>query len=114
MKTLDSLTISENERAAIVRAREILTADLPVSRVVLFGSRARGQGDRYSDIDLLVLTSCPVNSKLRSDVSDRLAEINLQSDVMLSSVVVSEKDWSEGLVRYMLIHSEVEKDGCEV
>jgi len=114
MKTLDSLTISENERAAVVRARETLTADLPVSRVVLFGSRARGQGDRYSDIDLLVLTSCPVNSKLRRDVSDRLAEINLQSDVMLSSVVVSEKDWSQGLVRYMLIHSEVEKDGCEV
>ncbi len=114
MKTLDSLTISENERAAAIRAREILTADLPVSRVVLFGSRARGQGDRYSDIDLLVLTSCPVDSKLRRNISDRLAEINLQSDVTLSSVVVSERDWSRGLIRYMLIHSEVEKDGCQI
>jgi predicted nucleotidyltransferase len=114
MKTLDSLTISENERAAAVQAREVLTADLPVSRVVLFGSRARGQGDRYSDIDLLVLTSCPVDSKLRRDISDRLAEINLQSDVMLSSVVVSEEDWSRGLIRYMLIHNEVEKDGCQI
>ena len=114
MRTLDSVTISENERAAAVRARETLMADLPVSRVVLFGSKARGQGDSYSDIDLLVLTSCPVNSKLRRDVSDRLAEINLQNDVMLSSVVVSEKDWSDGLIHHMLIHSEVEKDGCQI
>jgi predicted nucleotidyltransferase len=114
MRTLDSVTISENERAAVVRARETLMADLPVSRIVLFGSKARGQGDMYSDIDLLVLTSCPVNGKLRRDISDRLAEINLQNDVMISSVVVSEKDWSDGLIHHMLIHSEVEKDGCQI
>jgi predicted nucleotidyltransferase len=85
-----------------------------VARVILFGSKARGMGEPDSDIDLLVLTSCPVSSKLRAAVSDRLAGVNLRNDVSLASVVVSEEDWSNGLIRYMLIRREVEKDGCEV
>ncbi len=114
MKTLENSKISENEKAAILQAKNTITVDFPVSRIVLFGSKARGEGDMYSDIDLLVLTSCPVNGKLRGDISDRLAEINLQNDVMISSVVVSEKDWSDGLIHHMLIHSEVEKDGYQI
>jgi len=114
MKTLDSVKLSQKERYSILEAAEFLKSDLPVSRVILFGSKARGSGDDYSDIDLLVLTNCPVTSQLRSSVSDRLADINLQSDVLLSSIVVPEKEWSEGLIRYMLIHSEIERDGCEI
>jgi hypothetical protein len=51
---------------------------------------------------------------LRAAISDQLAGVNLRNDVALASVVVSEQDWSNGLIRYMLIHREVERDGCEV
>ncbi|MDB5123112.1 MAG: polymerase subunit beta [Mucilaginibacter sp.] len=36
--------------------RETVLANLPGSRVLLFGSRARGEQDRFSDYDLLVIT----------------------------------------------------------
>ena len=36
--------------------RETVLANLPGSRVLLFGSRARNDGDRFSDYDLLVIT----------------------------------------------------------
>jgi len=36
--------------------RETVLANLPGSRVLLFGSRARGDGDRFSDYDLLIIT----------------------------------------------------------
>jgi predicted nucleotidyltransferase len=114
MKTLEKAGLTEKEYNNVLEAVKVLKSELPVSRVVLFGSKARGTGGQDSDLDLLVLTSCPVTSDLRAAVSERLAEINLRYDAGLSSVVVSEKDWSEGLVRYLLIHSEVERDGCEV
>jgi hypothetical protein len=47
-------------------------------------------------------------------VSEKLAEINLQNDVVLSSVVVFEEDWTDGLIRYMPIYAEIQRDGCEV
>jgi predicted nucleotidyltransferase len=114
VKTLEIAKLSQKERESILEAVRALKWDLPVTRVILFGSKARGQGWPDSDIDLLVLTSCPVGSRLRATVSDRLADINLQNDVLLTSVVISEQDWSSGLIRYMLIHDEVERDGCEI
>ncbi len=114
MRTIESISLPQKERFAILQAAESIEVGLPVSRVILFGSMARETADPYSDIDLLVLTSCPVSSKLRASVSERLAEINLQHDVALSSITVSENDWSEGLIHYMLIHNEIERDGCEV
>jgi len=114
MKTLESAKLVEKEQGSILKAARVLKSDLPISRVILFGSKARGSGDLYSDIDLLVLASCPVTAGLRESISERLAQINLENDVMLSSVAVSEQDWSEGLVHHMLIHREVERDGCEI
>jgi predicted nucleotidyltransferase len=114
MRILDNINILPKERNSIRRAAELLKSDLPVSRVVLFGSKARGTGAPDSDIDLLVLTSCSITPQLRERISERLAQINLENDVELTSVVVSEQDWNTGLIRYTLIHSEVERDGCEV
>jgi predicted nucleotidyltransferase len=114
MKTLNSVKLAEKERVSVVLAARTLKSDLPISRVILFGSKARGTGDVYSDIDLLIITSCPVTADLRSNVSEKLADINLQNDVALSSVVVFEKDWIDGLVHYMPIYGEVQRDGCEV
>jgi predicted nucleotidyltransferase len=114
MRRVEDLELVPNERHSVLEASRVLKSELPVTRVILFGSKARGQGQPYSDIDLLVLTRCPVSSALRHAISDRLAEINLRNDVLLTSVVVPEQEWSNGLARYMLIHSEVERDGYEV
>jgi len=114
MKTLEDAKLGQKERDSIIEASRALKSDLPVTRLFLFGSKARGTGEPDSDIDLLVLTSCPVSTSLRTAISDRLADINLRNDVSLTSVVVFEQDWSRGLIHYTLIHEEVERDGCEV
>lgn len=114
MKTLDSIPLTEMDRDSVLQAARVLRSDLPVSRIFLFGSKARGQADLRSDLDLLVVISCPVTPRLREAVSEKLAQINLDNDVLLSSVVVWEQDWEDGLVRYMPIYAEVQRDGCEV
>ena len=80
MKTLDSIKLVEKDRNSVMQAARSLKSELPVSKVILFGSKARGQGDVYSDIDILVITSCPITTNLRGIVSEKLAEINLQND----------------------------------
>ena len=114
MKMLDTIDLPEKERISVLHAAESLKSDLPVSRVILFGSAARGTSDEHSDIDLLVLTTCPVSTALRGSVSDCLADINIQNDVVLSSIVIYENDWADGLVRYLPIYDEVQRDGCEL
>ena len=114
MKTLDDVKLSDNERASIIEAARVLKAELPVSRVILFGSKARGDAEPDSDIDLLVLTSCPVTTELRYEITQSFFDISLERDVSLSRIVVSEDDWLNGLIRYMPIHDNIEKEGCVI
>jgi predicted nucleotidyltransferase len=57
MKTLVELPVADGEKAAMEEAKRLLTEKFPVDRVILFGSKARGDDDEESDINLLVLTS---------------------------------------------------------
>jgi predicted nucleotidyltransferase len=112
MKTLENIKLTEKEQSSIKQAVKSLKSELPVSKIILFGSKARGDSEKYSDIDLLIITNCPVTSNMREVVSSKLAEINIENDVMISSLVVYQKEWLEGLIHYMPIYNEVQRDGC--
>ncbi len=112
MRTLDEIELQPTDRTAILEACKVLRERFPVTRIVLFGSKATGADDPESDIDLLVLTSCPADSALRDSISDQLFEIDLEHDVLLSAIVMSENDREHGLTSAMPIHDEVEEKGC--
>ena len=114
MRTVNDIQLSQKDRQSILEADRALKSDFPISRIILFGSKALGMSEPDSDIDLLILTDCQINGELRRAISDRLADINLRNDVFMTSVVVSEQEWANGLIRYSLFHSEIEKGGCEV
>lgn len=112
MKTLDHLSLPEHIRSVILEASDRLKSKFPVSRVILFGSQARQQAQPDSDIDLLVLTTCPVTRELKDQISDILFELDLEKDVVLTSICVQQDEWDHGLVSVTSLHREVEKDGC--
>lgn len=114
MKTLDNIQLPIRIRSAIQESCARLKAELPVSKVILFGSQARGQAQPDSDIDLLVLTTCPVTREIKDRVGDILFDVDLKDDVLLTSITVQEEEWNGGLVSAMLIHKEVERDGCVI
>lgn len=52
--------------------RQTVQAFLPGSRILLFGSRARGDGDRHSDYDLLIITPETFTPQQKIHWSNRL------------------------------------------
>jgi len=114
MKTLDRIHLEANEQAVIRKAADRLRSELPVSRVILFGSKARGTATADSDVDLLVLTKCPLTSDLRRRISEIVFEEGLAGDLSLTSVAASEEDWQTGLLSLLCIRKEVDRDGCEI
>ena len=114
MRALHEVDLLPADCAAIREAARALRQHFPVTRIVLFGSKATGDDDPESDIDILVLTSCPADTKLSDRISDQLFEIDLAYDVVLSELVVSEAEWERGLIASMPIHREVRDKGCLV
>ena len=111
MKTLDQIELNEKDRRAVEAAARILRERFPVERVVLFGSKARGDDDPESDIDLLVLTSRPVTSAEKSAMTDAVFDLQIELGVVISKFVVGLKEWEEGYYQVLPIRSEIERDG---
>ena len=65
-----------------------------------------------SDIDLLVLTSRPLDDEEQQKIWDELHEISMRFDVLLSPLTVEARSWREGVHSVLPIHTEVEREGA--
>ena len=54
MKSLQKVPLLKQEREAVKRLSGRCNKLVPIERVILFGSKARGDADTCSDVDLLV------------------------------------------------------------
>ncbi len=111
MKTLDQIHLGENDRRAIEAAVAVLRRQFDVDRVLLFGSKARGDDIPESDIDLLVLTRGPVSYRDKERMTRALIELELQMGVVLSLLVMPVKKWRSALYRASPIRCQIEADG---
>ena len=113
-KTLDDLGLPPELRAALQAARERITAEFEVDRMVLFGSVAHGTADEESDVDvLIVLRTCP-DHRIRNRVSSIILDINLEHDTNLSDLVVDKESWDEGPLFVLPIYAEIREEGIRL
>jgi len=111
MNTLDNISIKDNEKKAVLEASAMLKKAFPVKEVVLFGSKARGDDDEESDIDLLVLTSQPVSWNERKAINNALYEIQMKYDIIISTLITTVTEWNEGTFSVLPIHGEISDQG---
>jgi predicted nucleotidyltransferase len=114
MKTVAELRLRSRDRAALDAAVRVLRERFPVERIVLFGSKARGDDDSESDIDLLVLTSRPLSHPEKSDIVDALYPLELEHEVMISPLIIPLEEWQSGLTSFLPIHREVAEQGIVI
>ena len=111
MRTLGDISLTETDRQAVQRAAAVLRNRFPVVRVILYGSKARGDDAAGSDIDLLVLTSRAVTYQEKEAMTQSVYPLELELNVVISMLIMHERKWETGLCRAMPIHVEVERDG---
>ncbi len=109
--------LSQAERGAIVRFKRELTrlSAAGVQRVILFGSRARGEGTENSDLDLAVILSGDERPHWRQIV-DVATELNLECEYRLriSPLVVSHARLLEMWERERAIAHAILVEGIDV
>lgn len=106
---IKGLTIKEEK--AIAEYETLLLERFPkrIRQLVLFGSKARGDSHRSSDVDLLVVVKNN-GKKVTREIVNLTHEPILHFEVLLSPIIVEEKffkDWSPLL-------SHVKKDGIVI
>ena len=105
--------LAPNELAALRRLKDALARDFGLLELRLFGSKARGDSDKESDIDvLIVLEDCDWTT--RNAVSDLCFDINLEYGVLLVPVLYSRTEYESDLTRITPFYQTVTREGLLV
>jgi predicted nucleotidyltransferase len=96
MKSLKTLNLKDNEVQAITELKKRILQLYPDATVVLFGSKARGDFNKDSDIDVLILLGAVVNSKVESNIiSNALSDVYLKyPDNVFNILIKNENEWN--------------------
>jgi predicted nucleotidyltransferase len=110
---LDSLTsLTRNDRVAIARYIELIRDRFTdrILSVTLFGSKARGDADDESDIDVLVIVDAD-DEALRPELWRIASDVSLDYYVVISPRVFSKARWAETRRIWMPLYRAVQADG---
>jgi predicted nucleotidyltransferase len=80
-----------------------------VTQLALFGSRARGEGTRESDLDVVVVVLGLTGAEAR-EIGHAAGDAMTNHDVLLSPFAVSQERMTELRDRERLIASEIARD----
>lgn len=107
--------INEAEQIAIQKLYASIKDEFKVVKMVLFGSKARGDAKEYSDIDLLVLTENSGDTKEFYKMLDVASGISIDHDVIIDCLYMNYKDWElESDVVNPLLKKNIEREGVEI
>jgi len=94
----------------LTRIKEILLSGLPLKKIILFGSQARGTADERSDVDILVLIQ-NINDRysLMNELRRELLPLNYAFDVIAITPEEFERDrYIPGTIsRYASLEGEI-------
>src|SRR4030066_759147 len=109
------LELNRNQKKAIARYLEILSQIYreQISKVILFGSVARGDFFPESDIDLLIVTANGEQS-LKDEISMACFDIMLETEVILSPLVMDEETYEWHKKYRDPLYNQIQKDGIDL
>ncbi len=89
----------------------LLLKRVSLYKMILFGSRARGEADLYSDMDVLVVLDKTFNDQDMDDVSDCAWEAGFEHGMIIVPVVFTKEEWENSPEHYSLLAKAVETEG---
>lgn len=114
MKTLQELNLKENERKALQELKKRVSERFPDAEIILYGSKARGDADEESDIDILVLLDSKISNALEEEIFHISYTIELEYDLVFGVIVENKDFWRTPLANAMPLHWNIDEEGVPI
>lgn len=104
--------LTPDERTAVLEFAKLLRErfDTMVEGIIVFGSKIRGESDRYSDIDILIILSS-LSWEIKRTISEIAAQENLKHNVLISTIRYDVNTWNNPVVKASPFSKAVREEG---
>ena len=111
MINIESWKANAADVELLKRCKDAIRQVVPDADVILYGSRARGDADKYSDYDILILVNGDAELLMEQKIRSNVYPLELDSGAVLTIFVYSRQQWDTPLYREMPFHENVDRDG---
>jgi len=101
-----------DRKEILLKIKNAVTELDPDARIILFGSRARGDFGKDSDWDLLILTRIPASEENKRNIRYHLLDIELETEQVISTLIHHHEHWKNYFVTPL--YDIIAKEGIEV
>jgi DNA polymerase sigma len=105
--------MTDSTRSILRRLKSLLQERVALSSLTLFGSMARGDADRDSDMDVLVIVEY-LDPEVDERVSECAWQVSLECGIVVVPVTLSRDEWENGPERSSLLALAVKREGIPV
>jgi uncharacterized protein len=81
-----------------------------IEEIILFGSKARGQSESNSDIDILIVLD-KISIQIKKAISELAAEQNIKHNVLISTIRYDAATWGNPAIRTSPFGQTVRHEG---
>ncbi len=113
IEQLEHLTGDEKRAVAEIRERVIGLAGSRLKGLYVFGSKARGDYDSESDVDLAILVD-GLDRETKRKIIDLVVDAEVKYFVVISSLVLSWKDFTDLKKCERRIAFDIEREGISL
>jgi predicted nucleotidyltransferase len=110
MITIDDWKPINADVELLKKCKKAIRQVVPDADVILYGSRARGDANEYSDYDLLVLTNGLADIPVHKKMIENISPLELDGAV-LTLALYNRQQWNTPLYRAMPFHENIDRDG---
>lgn len=106
--------MNATEKKVLETFKALLLKQFSLHKIILFGSRARGDATPYSDMDIVVILDKTPDEQDMDYVSDCAWEAGFENGIVIVPIVFSKEEWENSPERYSLLAQAVEMEGVSI
>jgi predicted nucleotidyltransferase len=85
----------------------------PKAQVIIFGSRARGDANKESDWDILILTDYPISTEIERSFRNKLFDLEIETGEVFSTFVYQRQVWNTKH-KVTPLYRNIKKEGVRI
>ena len=114
MKSIDQVKLRDNEKKALKELKQRISEGFPDAEIILYGSKARGDDEAFSDIDLLILIDSQINRNIKEEMAEIKYKMELKYDVVFGAIIENRDFWKSAIANAMPLHWNIDREGISI